>query len=128
VSPRTRSGDPTIDSAFGKIVAVPGSDASVLLQKLQKTLEAKSVPLNTKRVAEIPFAAVILGTDNSHAKDGGFFAKPPGHWTTMKIFIGKSENPAELFLNINPVLHKGEFSIKDAEYGDDILKELAKVL
>jgi hypothetical protein len=46
----------------------------------------------------------------------------------MKIFLGKSDGPAEVFLNFNDVLHKGEFSIKDADYGDDVLGELAKVL
>lgn len=46
----------------------------------------------------------------------------------MKIFIGKKDDPAEVFLNFNTVLRKGEFSIKDPDYGDDVLKELAKVL
>lgn len=127
VTPQPQSVDPSIDSASGRIIAVAGSDASVLLRRLQKILEAKSLPAHTERVAEIPFAAVILGTDNSHAKDGGFFTKPPGHWTAMKIFLGK-RGSAEVFLNFNPVLQKGEFSIKDPGYGDDVLKELAKVL
>lgn len=128
VTSQAQSVDPSIDSASGRIIAVAGSDASVLLRRLRKILEAKSLPAHTERVAEIPFAAVILGTDNSHAKDGGFFTKPSGHWTAMKIFIGRKDDPAEVFLNFNPVLHKGEFSIKDPDYGDDVLKELAKVL
>ena len=122
------SGDPPISFTSGKIISMPGSDASVLLKELQKTLEAKTIPSSVERVAQIPFTAAILGTNNSHGKDGGFFAKPPGHWTAMKIFIGRKDDPAEVFLNFNPVLHKGEFSIKDPDYGDDVLKELAKVL
>ena len=122
------SGNPPIAFTSGRIMASPGSDASVLLRKLQKTLEAKTVPMSTKRVAEIQFDAAILGTNQSHAKDGGFFTKPPGNWTAMKIFIGKKDDPAEVFLNFNPVLRKGEFSIKDPDYGDAVLRELAKVL
>jgi len=119
---------PPIAVTSGRIMAAPGSDASVLLRRLQKTLEAKTVPMRTKRVAEIHFDAAIIGTNNSHAKDGGFFTEPPGNWTAMKIFIGNKNDPAEVFLNFNPILRKGEFSIKDADYGDDVLRELAKVL
>jgi hypothetical protein len=35
---------------------------------------------------------------------------------------------SEVYLNLNPVLGKGEFSIKDPDYGDGVLLELAKVL
>jgi hypothetical protein len=122
------SGDPPISFASGKIISVPSSDASVFLQRLQKTLDAKTFPAGVERVGEIPFTAAILGTHQSHSKEGGFFTKPPGNWTAMKIFIGKKDDPAEVFLNFNPVLHKGEFSIKDPDYGDEVLKELAKVL
>jgi hypothetical protein len=122
------SGDPPIALGSGKLIAVAGSDASVFLRKLQKALEAKTLPVQSKRIAELPFTAAFLGTNQSHSKDGGFFTKPPGHWTAMKIFIGNQNDPAEVFLNFNPVLHKGEFSIKDSDYGDDVLKELAKVL
>jgi hypothetical protein len=122
------SGDPPITFTSGRFSAVPGSDASVLLRNLRKTLEAKNLPSKSERVKEIPFTAAILGTHQSHAQDGGFFTEPKGNWTCMKIFIGKKDDPAEVFLNFNLVLHKGEFSIKDSDYGDDVLRELAKVL
>jgi hypothetical protein len=125
---RAASADPPVAFTSGRIIAVAGSDASVFLRKLRTTLEAKTLPVQPKRVAELPFTAVILGTSDSHSTDGGFFAKPSGHWTAMKIFVGRRDDPAEVFLNFNPVLHKGEFSIKDPEYGDDVLKELARVL
>ena len=32
-----------------------------------------------------------------------------------------------MFLNLNPVIKKGQFSIKDAEYGDIVLAHLARV-
>ena len=47
----------------------------------------------------------------------------------MKIFLGKNgeadlgkNGEAEVFLNFNDDLHKGEFSINDPDYGDDVLR------
>jgi hypothetical protein len=122
------SGDPPVAFTSGRLLAVPGSDSSVLPRNLQKTLEAKGLPSKSQRVPELPFTAAILGTHQSHSADGGFFTRPRGNWTAMKIFIGNKDDPAEVFLNFNPTLRKGEFSIKDADYGDDVLRELAKVL
>lgn len=119
---------PPVAFTSGKLISVPGSDSSVFLRNLKTTLEAKALPAAAARVAELPFTAAILGEHQSHAADGGFFTKPSGNWTCMKIFIGKQEDPAEVFLDFNPVLHKGEFSIKDPDYGDDVLRELATVL
>jgi len=33
-----------------------------------------------------------------------------------------------VFFNLNPVLGKGQFSIKDADYGDIVLRQLSSVL
>jgi hypothetical protein len=60
------------------------------------------------------------------AVGGGFFAKPPGNWQPNKIFLGGDEG--EVFVNINPVMRKGQFSIKDPDYGDIVLGYLASVL
>ena len=46
----------------------------------------------------------------------------------MKIFIGEGEQESEVFVNLNPAIGKGQFSIKDADYGDKVLKQLATVL
>jgi hypothetical protein len=113
---------------FGRFIAVPGSDSSVLLRNLKKTLEAKKLPANTQRANELPFAFIILGNDLSHSIDGELSPDPRGHWTAMKLFIGHEKDDSEVFLNFNATLHKGEFSIKDAEYGDTLLLYLAKVL
>jgi hypothetical protein len=110
----------------GKFIAVPNSDASSLLLALQKTLQAKTLPSNPIRVAELPFSAAILGDHASHSPNGGFAMKPPGNWTSIKLFLG--DGSAEVFFNINLVLGKGEFSMKDPDYGDGVLQELAKVL
>jgi hypothetical protein len=112
---------------FGRFIAVPGSDSSVLLRNLKRTLEAKKLP-NTQRASELPFAFIVLGNDLSHGIDGGMSPDPRGHWTAMKLFIGHEKDDSEVFLNFNATLHKGEFSIKDAEYGDTLLRYLAGVL
>jgi hypothetical protein len=54
--------------------------------------------------------------------------QPRGNWTPMKIFIGEREQEGEVFLNLNPVLQKGQFSIKDPDYGGIVLARLAEVL
>jgi hypothetical protein len=121
-----RSGQIPVAFTKGKFIAVPNSDASGLLAALQKTLQAKSLPSNAIRVAELPFDAALLGDHVSHSPNGGFAVKPPGNWTTIKLFLGKDSS--EVYLNLNPVLGKGEFAIKDQDYGDGVLQELAKVL
>jgi hypothetical protein len=74
----------------------------------------------------LPFRAVILGDHVSHSPNGEFAVTPPGNWTTIKLFL--ANGASEVFLNLDPALGKGEFSIKDPEYGDGVLQELAKVL
>jgi hypothetical protein len=112
----------------GQIVAEPASDANVLLADLKKALEAKKLPSNVQRMRSLPFAFATIGENLSQASGGGFHTKPPGHWGATKIFLGEGEQEGEVFLNINSVLNKGQFSIKDADYGDIVLSQLAKVL
>jgi len=118
-----------IKTGTGRFVAVPGSDASMLLADLQKALQATKVPTEVQRVSALPFAFVSFGERESQASEGGGFNDdPPGNWTPMKIFIGEGDSEGEVFLNLNPLLRKGQFSIKDPDYGDVVLGQLAKVL
>jgi hypothetical protein len=117
-----------IESGEGKFIAEPGSDANVLLADLKKALEAKTLPTHVKRVDTLPFTYVSFGKNQSQAPGGGFNAKPPGHWTPMKIFIGEGEEEGEVFVNLNPATKRGQFSIKDPDYGDIVLAQLARVL
>jgi hypothetical protein len=112
----------------GRFISVPGSDASVLLGNLKKSLEAKAFPAKVKRLSNLSFVFITFGMNESQAPCGGFNDQPPGNWTTMKIFIGKGEQEGEVFVNLNPVIKKGEFSIKDPDYGDILLAQLARVL
>jgi hypothetical protein len=122
------SRDFDMEQGEGSFIAEPGSDASILLVDLKKALEAKKLPSRVQRVRSLPFTFVSLGKNQSQASDGGFNAKPPGNWTPMKIFIGEGEQEGDVFLNLNLVIKKGQFSIKDSDYGDAVLAHLARVL
>ena len=111
--------DVVVTSGKGRFIAMEGSDASVLLNDLMKALEAKKLPVKVRRVKELPFTFISFGDHESQAFEGGGFSpEPPGNWTANKIFIGEGKNEVEFFLNFNPVIKKGQFSIKDEEYGD----------
>jgi hypothetical protein len=122
------SGEIPMASAEGKFMAVAGSDDAVLLEDLKRTLEAKQAVKNSTKIPELAFDAVVLGQSQSRDPSGGFSSNPPGDWILIKIFLPKGGDEGEVFFNFNPVLRKAEFSIKDSDYGDYVLKELAKVL
>jgi hypothetical protein len=126
----TTSDSPTFTAANGSIQAEPGSDASVLLADLKRALEAKHLPAHVHRSSNLPFTFAILGENQSQAADGGFNEKPRGNWTAMKIFIGfgAGNDYGEVFLNLNQVSQKAQFSEKDQDYGDYVLTKLATVL
>jgi hypothetical protein len=125
----TQMGSSGIEFGKGRFISMPDSDASLLLGKLKTALEATTEPKNVKRVATLPFTLADIGDNLSRSSNGGggFFADPPGGWTAMKIFLEDGED-VELFLNIDPHMKKGEFSIKDPDYGDSALAKLASVL
>ena len=112
----------------GRFLAEPGSDAVALLADLKKVLEAKAVPANIRRVKELPFTYVNLGDNLSQAPGGGFNVSPSGDCTAIKVFIGEGEQEGEVFVNFNTTIGKGQFSIKDPDYGDLVVKQLATVL
>jgi hypothetical protein len=120
--------DIPIKTGSGRFMAEPGSDASVLLADLQKALEARQSPRANRKSVSLPFSFAVLGEHQSQIGGGGFTGKPSGNWTAMKIFIGEGDQECEVFLNINLVTKKGQFSMKDPDYGDLVLRELAKVL
>jgi len=128
VSAASDARDFPIKTGEGRFISEQGSDASVLLVDLQKALEAKKLPKLVPRSISLPFTFAILGERQSQAPGGGFNDKPSGNWTAMKIFIGQGKQEAEVFLNFNLATRKGQFSMKDPDYGDLLLGELAKVL
>ena len=117
-----------MSSGSGKFLSQSGSEPGVFLANSAKALQAKKVPTNVHRVEIVPFDYVILGQHQSRSSDGGFGDSPNGNWTAMKIFLGEGENVGEVFLNFNLAMGKAEFSIKDSDYGDFVISQLAKVL
>ncbi len=115
-------------SIEGKFIAVAGSDNSVLLEDLKKALDAKEILTKSLRIAELPFDAILLDDKLSRTPEGIFSDTPTGDWMMIKVFLPKGGDEGELFLNLNLALGKGEFSMKDSDYGDYLLKEFAKVL
>lgn len=114
--------------AHGRFLAVPGSDDTELLAALKTALEAEHPVESAKKVPELDFDAVVFGQTLSRDSSDGFSPNPPGNWTSTKIFLPKGGDKGEVFFNFNPVLGKGEFSLKDADYGDYVLRALASVL
>jgi hypothetical protein len=115
-----------VSAGQGRVLAEKDSDPIPLLESLQKALQAKRLPSKVQKADVLPFDYVVVGENQTRSADGSFTDKPAGNWTAMKIFLAKGKG--EVFLNVNPVIHKAEFSIKDAGYGDIVLAELAKVL
>jgi hypothetical protein len=116
-----------IATGKGRFVAEPGSDASIFLPELKKTLDAKTLPRGVQRAAFLPFTYVSFGGKMSQTTEGGLNTNPPGNWTALKLFLGEGDQEAEVFLNYNPVIGKAQFSIKDDDYGDLLLAQFAKV-
>lgn len=123
---KTSNGELKVSFGKGRFVAQPGSDATVLIADLKKALEAKNSPGKIVRVANIPFEYAIIGDRLYRQNDGGLSGDRRGNWMAIKLFLGGDQG--EVYLNLNPVAHKGEFSIKDPDYGDFVVGELAKVL
>jgi len=116
-----------VASGEGRFIAVPGSENAVLMQDLKSALLAKHVPGKVIRSRELRFDAVVLGEKQSENAGGGFSDKLPGDCIVLKLFLPKGGDEGEVFLNLNPVLSRGEFSIKDEDYGDYLLRQFAKV-
>jgi hypothetical protein len=128
LDPATPSKNTDLPMSFGKgrFLAESGSEPELFLADLAKVLEAKKVPKRASRSATLPFEYVILGEKQSRSKDGSFSDSPSGDWTLMKLFFG--DDQGEVYLNFSPAHNKAEFSIKDEDYGDFVISELAKVL
>jgi hypothetical protein len=116
-------------SANGRFIADSASDSAVLLADLMRALDATAMPSGVKRASALPFTYVILADHQTLSDDGGFRSNPAGNWTAIKIFFPNGDDDdAEVFFNLDRVDGVGQFSIKDSDYGNDVLKKLANVL
>ena len=108
----------------GSFKRVEGSKPSALLIALKKALEAKRIPVPLEKLNELNFDVAILENNSTLEQNLDFYGRDGG-WIKTKIFLSNDE--AEVYLNLNPSQGVGEFSIKDEEYGDRVLQELAKI-
>ena len=127
---RTESDSAPMTFGKGAFLAVPGSDASSLIQDLQKPLQANGIPPSLHRVPELAFTYAHYGDHMSQAVSGGFAEDPPGDWSVYKLFVGttKDGEPAEIFLNVDAPAGVGQFARKDPQYGETLLSYLSSVL
>ena len=116
-----------IRSGRGSFIADPRSDNRELLAELKAALAAHTIPKQSIRVRELPFTFVFLGENDELGNDGGLVGSATGKWVGAKLFLGPRQE-TEMFFNFEKPGGKAEFSMKDEEYGDDLLAELAKVL
>jgi hypothetical protein len=116
-------------SCKGAILSMPGSDASDMLVALGKALKAKHQPPNIRRTSRLPFDCVILGDHLSQSQDshGGFTSEPGGNWTATKITIDNKDAEYEVYLDLNPVSRKAQFS-GEGNDGGAVVAKLATVL
>lgn len=128
LDPPVKSTDVLMPSGKGRFLAEVDSNPIPLLEALKKALQAKHVPTKARKTDVLQFDYVVVGENQTRLADGGFADKPPGTWTAMKIFLSHGKDEGQVYLNINATDHQAEFSIKDAEYGDAVLQELATVL
>jgi hypothetical protein len=130
---KQRKKDDVFVFTTGKIRSAKQTNYKPLREALAKVLNTNSIPQNVSITSELPIDVAILGYDQSKvvSEDGSvvageFSPDPPGNWIVTKVFVASGEG--EFYLNLNPIEKKGEISMKDPEYGDIVLKELAKVL
>jgi hypothetical protein len=126
LGPTASSDDPSSPRVGkGRLAAETDSDPLPLLDSLKKALQAKRMPSGVQKADTLPFDYLLLGENQSRSLDGRFSQSPRGNWMATKIFLANDQ--AEVYFNLNPIIHKAEFSIKDPAYGDRVLAEFAKV-
>lgn len=119
--------------AFGEgaILREPENDGTQFLKDVGHAIDAESdIPTQTSKLDRLEFSTAILGTSLSRESGdsviaGSFTSSKPGNWIALKLFLADGEG--EVFLNIDPVGGNGEFAVKDPDYGDVVVRELARV-
>jgi hypothetical protein len=115
----------------GALIREGGADGQWFLAELGRLLKARSIPEKATPLDRLAFDATILGM--SQSRDGrpdqpadAYASDPPGNWIVTKVFVANGDG--EFYLNLNPTDGCGEISLKDEEYGDIVVRELAMIL
>lgn len=128
---KTPKGNSPLTFSKGAIVRQSGENGAQFLAEVAQAIEAEgAIPSESERLPRLDFDAAVLGYSlsrqtGSNVIGGAFTSRPSGDWIALKIFLADGEG--EVFVNLNPVLGQGEFSTKDPEYGDVVIREFAKV-
>jgi hypothetical protein len=111
-----------IQFTTGRLCRHQETDARQCLDSIARVLEAKQVEAPHERSQCLPFQAAILGQNlNDH-----LVSAPRGTWLATKAFVAGGEG--EFYMNLSPETGEGEISIKDPEFGNIVVRELAKVM
>jgi len=113
------------------LVRRPGADCTAFLRAMAFELGYKGELPSPTPAKEIKAAMAVLGTNQSRSPEkpevaGSFSSTPTGHWTAGKLFL--ADCAGEVFLNLNVHDGIGEFSVKDEDYANIVVGELAKIL
>ena len=113
------------------LVRRSGADCTEFLQALAPTLGFHGHLPSAPAVANLSVSIAVLGVNQSRdgangEVAGGFVSNPQGPWIVTKLFLADGEG--EVFLNLNPKDGVGEFSLKEEDYADIVVNELAKIL
>jgi len=85
-------------------------------------------PVNLAHVPKpLSIKTAILGYNGNRAETGGFSGEGGG-WTATKWFPEHDGRSGEVYFNYNLAKRHGEFSEKDAGYGDDLVAVFASAL
>ena len=119
------------DFTKGALIREEESDGTWFLTELSEVLGATIAPQKVSPAARLEFDASVLGTSLTRQSGpdqfaGMFTSNPPGNWIAIKIFVANGDG--EFFLNLNSTDGRGEISLKDEDYGDAVVRELATIL
>jgi hypothetical protein len=122
---------PTSDGLFGfapaTILRKPGADCRPFLRGLATELGYRGKLPAPRPAEQLAASVAILGENQSRASlEVGYSSEPPGNWTVTKLFLADGEG--EVFLNLDAVDHVGEFSVKDEDYAQIVITELARIM
>ena len=121
----------------------PASQAEPLLAALARAHAAKRTPSPVQPQEQLDCEAALFGERLSMGKGqnliaGAFTNAPAGTWIVLKLFVPPSsggdvseegeQEPAELFLALDPVSHQAVFLAKDPDYWPALERALARLL
>jgi hypothetical protein len=127
---RTPGGDSPFAISTGAFISEPDSQYSEFLRQVTRALEAKNIKARKSKISRLDFTVAVIGQNLSRGSGRdvlarNFTSEPRGDWVATKIFVAGGDG--EFYLNLNSEEAKGEISIKDADYGDIVLRELSRV-